>query len=132
MRDFARRLAAEIPAPDIGQLAVLGQEGGVGADVGDAAAESAEVGVVRYIAVPTQMEMEKVSQNHSIWWVRFRNPAIWLEGKEDGEEGADKTGYMGKPGKEVPKEVIERLKGTDESVKEVVQGVAAMAVEAEK
>ena len=47
--------------------------------------------------------------------------------QDDADEDADKTWYMGKPGKRVEQETIERLKGTDPSVREVVQGVAAMA-----
>lgn len=47
--------------------------------------------------------------------------------QDDGDPEADRTWYMGQPGKHVDAETIERLKGTDPSVKEVVQAVAAMA-----
>lgn len=45
---------------------------------------------------------------------------------DDAEAESDRTWYMGQPGKEVDQATIERLKGTDGSVKEVVHGVAAM------
>lgn len=46
--------------------------------------------------------------------------------QDDGDETADKTWFMGTPGKHVDQSIIDRLKGTDRSVKEVVQGVASM------
>ena len=46
--------------------------------------------------------------------------------EDDGEEDTDKTWYMGTPGREVDAEVIQRLKGTDASVQQLVQGMAAM------
>ena len=46
--------------------------------------------------------------------------------EDDAEPEADKTWYMGRPGRDVGADVIERLKGTDESVRDVVQGMAAM------
>lgn len=49
--------------------------------------------------------------------------------EDDADEGSDKTWYMGKPSKEVPKMIIERLKGTDHSVNEVLYGVEAMQPE---
>ncbi|KAK0353916.1 hypothetical protein LTR91_008251 [Friedmanniomyces endolithicus] len=46
--------------------------------------------------------------------------------EEDAEEDTDKTWYMGKPGREVDPDVIARLKGTDGSVKHIVQGMSGM------
>ena len=43
--DKARRRPTQIPAANIGELSVLGEHGRVRPDVGDGAAESAEVGV---------------------------------------------------------------------------------------
>lgn len=49
--------------------------------------------------------------------------------QDDADESSDKTWYMGTPGKEVPKMIINRLKGTDPSVTEVLYGVEAMQPE---
>ena len=46
--------------------------------------------------------------------------------EDDAEVETDKTWYMGKPGRPVESSVIEKLKGTDPSVKEIVQGMSAM------
>ncbi|WPH01685.1 Hypothetical protein R9X50_00453700 [Acrodontium crateriforme] len=46
--------------------------------------------------------------------------------QDDGEDGGDITWYMGQPVHPVEQSILERLKGTDSSVKEVVQGMAAM------
>ena len=46
--------------------------------------------------------------------------------QDDGDPDADKTWYMGKPSREVPLSVINRLKGTDPSVEKVLYGVEAM------
>ncbi|KAK0249964.1 hypothetical protein LTS09_014844 [Friedmanniomyces endolithicus] len=46
--------------------------------------------------------------------------------EDDAEEDTDKTWYMGKPGREIDCDVIERLKGTDGSVKHIVQGMSGM------
>lgn len=45
---------------------------------------------------------------------------------DDADPESDKTWYMGKPSKEVPKMIIDRLKGTDPSVNEVLYGVEAL------
>lgn len=45
---------------------------------------------------------------------------------DDAEDEGDKTWYMGKPKREVGQDVLKRLKGTDPSVKQVVQGMKAM------
>ena len=47
--------------------------------------------------------------------------------QDDADPETDKTWYMGQPRKQVDQEIIERLKGTDPSVTEVVHGVAVMA-----
>jgi hypothetical protein len=47
--------------------------------------------------------------------------------QDDGYPEADRTWYMGQPSREVDQATIDRLKGTDPSVTEVVYGVAAMA-----
>lgn len=46
--------------------------------------------------------------------------------QDDADAETDKTWYMGKPGREVDAWVIEKLKGTDTSVRDVVQGMADM------
>lgn len=46
--------------------------------------------------------------------------------EDDAETDTDKTWYMGKLEREVDPAVIDRLKGTDPSVKHVVQGMAMM------
>ncbi|KAK0247243.1 hypothetical protein B0A54_11929 [Friedmanniomyces endolithicus] len=46
--------------------------------------------------------------------------------EDDAEEDTDKTWYMGKPGREVDPDVIGRLKGTDSSVRHIVQGMSGM------
>ena len=43
--------------------------------------------------------------------------------EDDAEATSDKTWYMGAPSKEVEKSVIDRLKGTDRSVEEVLYNV---------
>lgn len=47
---FTRRGATQVPAADIGQLALLRQHGRIGAHVRNIAAERSKVGVVRQIA----------------------------------------------------------------------------------
>ncbi|KAK3661700.1 hypothetical protein LTR56_000189 [Elasticomyces elasticus] len=47
---------------------------------------------------------------------------------DDAETGSDKTWYMGKPGCDVDFSVIEKLKGTVHSVKEVVQGMSGLVI----
>lgn len=46
--------------------------------------------------------------------------------EDDGEPDTDKTWYMGRPKREVDPFVIDKLKGTDPSVRQVVQGMAIM------
>ena len=48
--DEARRRPTQIPAADVGQLSVLGEHGCVRPDVGDGAAEGAEVRVAGDVA----------------------------------------------------------------------------------
>ncbi|TKA82739.1 hypothetical protein B0A55_01085 [Friedmanniomyces simplex] len=47
--------------------------------------------------------------------------------EDDAEADTDKTWYMGKPGRDVDASVIEKLKGTDGSVKHIVQGMSGMS-----
>ncbi|KAK3720821.1 hypothetical protein LTR37_003484 [Vermiconidia calcicola] len=49
--------------------------------------------------------------------------------QDDADPDADKTWYMGRPNKQIDTEIIDRLKGTDPSVREVVQGVQTMGPE---
>lgn len=49
----------------------------------------------------------------------------WCE-DVDGDEEADKTWYMGQPGKDVGQEVLDRLKGTDASVEVPTKEVAVV------
>ena len=46
--------------------------------------------------------------------------------QDDADPASDKTWYMGKPSKDVPSIVIDRLKGTDPSVQKVLYGVEGM------
>ena len=78
---------------------------------------------IRVLGTPRFEDFEIVYEDEEDIFAFMGNGwTVW----DDAEEGSDRTWYMGQPEKEVGKEVIDRLKGTDESVEEVVYGVAAM------
>ncbi len=78
---------------------------------------------IRILETPRFEDFDIVYEDEDNMFAYFGNG--WTL-QDDGDPDADKTWYMGKPSKEVPKMIIDRLKGTDPSVKEIVYGVAAM------
>jgi len=79
---------------------------------------------LRVLATPRFEDYDIVYEDEEDMFAYFGNG--WTV-EDDAFEETDKTWYMGRPERDVDPGVIERLKGTDISVKEVVQGVAAMA-----
>ncbi|KAK4550377.1 hypothetical protein LTR36_003344 [Oleoguttula mirabilis] len=78
---------------------------------------------LRVLATPRFEDFEIVYEDAEDTFAYFGNG--WTL-EDDAEPDTDKTWYMGRPGREVDVEVIDRLKGTDASVKMLVQGMAAM------
>ncbi|KAK5124271.1 hypothetical protein LTR85_001974 [Meristemomyces frigidus] len=78
---------------------------------------------LRVLETPRFEDFEIVYEDPEDMFAYFGNG--WTL-EDDGDAETDKTWYMGKPGREVDGEVIQRLKGTDASVQQLVQGMAAM------
>ena len=74
---------------------------------------------IRVLETPRFEDFDIVYEDEDDMFAYFGNG--WsLE--DDAEPQQDNTWYMGKPGKHVSEETIDRLRGTDPSVKEVLYG----------
>ncbi|KAK0270871.1 hypothetical protein LTR35_013923 [Friedmanniomyces endolithicus] len=79
---------------------------------------------LRVMETPRFEDFDMVYEDEEDMFAYFGNG--WTL-EDDAEEDTDKTWYMGKPGREVDPDVIGRLKGTDGSVKHIVQGMSGMS-----
>lgn len=78
---------------------------------------------LRVLETPRFEDFEIVYEDPEDMFAYFGNG--WTL-EDDADAATDKTWYMGKPARDVDSEVIARLKGTDPSVRTLVQGMAAM------
>ena len=83
---------------------------------------------IRTLETPRFEDFEIVYEDPQDMFAYFGNG--WTL-QDDAEKESDRTWYMGQPSREVGLEEIEKLKGTAESVKEVLYGFEAMGVAAD-
>ena len=78
---------------------------------------------IRILETPRFEDFDIVYEDEDDMFAYFGNG--WTL-QDDASPDADKTWYMGTPNKDVSKDTIDKLKGTDPSVKDVLYGVEAM------